>query len=80
MGNIKKVNEDVDDTDATIETESETEAVYVWSENDWYDVETGEALSNYKPAIETLQLIKTFKTRQGVKPKPLHPNTSFCNN
>lgn len=78
MGNIKKVSEEVDDIDAVIETESETEAVYVWSESDWYDMETGEALSGYIPKEGTLQLIETFKVKErGVLPQLLPPNINF---
>ncbi len=70
-GSIKRVCDEVTELDATIETESHQETMYVWSENDWYDMQTGEALSGYTPGPDELEMLSTIKpTKPPGKPLP----------
>ncbi len=56
MGGLKRINDQVTELDATIETSDTTEAVYYWIDNDWWNVETGEGLTGYKPDSLTKEI------------------------
>lgn len=55
---IKKVKEDIDELLAeTYEDLEDLETYWIWNENDWYDKDTGEALTEYTPS-ENLEKLK----------------------
>jgi len=55
-GGIRKVKEELDDLESTVETEETIERYWTWFENDWIDSETGECLTGYEPSESIVEL------------------------
>lgn len=72
FGGLRRVSEEVDDLDAVIAADDDTETAYVWHDHDWYNVETGEPLSGYEPDKLDDDSIKDPPTEGGLSPDILN--------
>lgn len=57
---IKKVSEDIEELQAEVFDVNKMEAIWNWLEHDWYNIDTGESLTNYKPSELILRLINNI--------------------
>lgn len=69
FGGIRRISEEVDNLEAEeFENMMSKKVTWYWSEQDWYDIETGECLTWYEPdkhdtnLINSIRLIKSLKT------------------
>jgi len=67
---LKKVSEEIDEIFSEVYKELEKRETY-WSfvDHDWYDVSTGEALTNYKPSERADNIIKNIKNKPNEQDK-----------
>ena len=80
---IKKVSEDIEELQSEIYKEIEQrEATWLWCEDDWIDISTGETLTGHTPSEALKDIAGGFtslKTEPPPKPPEIAPNNDFWN-
>lgn len=59
FGSLKPIAEDFEDEDLTADIDIErANSIWQWATSDWYDIDTGEALTGYVPAGSLIELLE----------------------